>query len=461
MTDSLLRLLPDLIDEARRTAESAIAAAREESATGDARDSCDSRDSRGSADGTGVPDPAAPAALLDPADPAGLVITDDNLRALARLAVAAPGSAALVYLDPPFDSRADYRSRILTRTAAGERLVVEHLAYRDRWADGTAEYLRMLVPRLVVALRLLRPDGALCVHLDWHASHLVRLVLDELLGRDAFVNHLVWSYRSGGASRTASVPRKHDDLLLYRAGPGFRIRGLRERQYLDKPFMGSRRDAEGRHYVDTILRDVLEGVRTLVDDDGATETVSVRPVLNVSAERTGYATQKPEGLLEILLRWTTDPGDLVVDAFGGSGTTAVVAHRLGRRFTTIDASPRAAAVARARLDAAGAPARLLAPAPRRDPAAVDARRTDGGAAVELVGFAPDPGFPTRLGGDADAAARDGLAAVAGWSVGGAAAWRTPAGELATRLPLTPPTAAGVEIEVVDLAGERTAAPLRD
>src|SRR5699024_7043846 len=102
-----------------------------------------------------------------------------------------------------------------------------------------------------------------------------------------------------------------------------------------KPFMGSKVDAEGRHYVDTILRDVLEGEILLANRGGGAEDpgtgtrkISVRPVLNLSAERTGYATQKPEGLLELLLRWTTAPGDLVVDPFGGSGTTAVVAQRL-------------------------------------------------------------------------------------------------------------------------------------
>lgn len=434
MSDSLLRLLPDLIDEAIRAADAAVAEA--------ARDA------------------AAPA--LAPGDATapgeGRVILDGNLRALARLIVgadAAPlaGRAALIYLDPPFDSRADYRNRITTRTADGTALVLDQFAYRDRWADGTAEYLRMLVPALVLAKRLLAADGAICVHLDWHASHLVRIVLDELFGRDAFVNHLVWSYRSGGASRTASVPRKHDDLLLYRATPAFRIRGLRERQYLDKPFMNSARDAEGRCYVDTILRDVLEGVVRLVDDEGRVEELSVRPVLNVSAERTGYATQKPEGLLEVLLRWTTDPGDLVVDAFGGSGTTAVVAHRLGREWITIDSSPRAAVVARTRLHAAGARMRLLAPPAHPADADTIRLRADDDT-IELVGFAPDDGFADRIQGDTAAAlAGDGLAAVAGWRVADASAWRTPAGALETRLP-RPATAGLVDIEVVDLSGAR-------
>lgn len=446
MTESLLHLLPTLIDEGRAEAV------------------------RQRADAEGL------AAGED-----GLLIRGDNLAVLAGLHTgnggreSLRGTARLVYLDPPFDSKSDYRSRILTRTADGRELVLQHRAYGDRWAAGTADYLRMLIPRLVLAIDLLAEDGAILVHVDWHASHLVRLVLDELLGRDAFVNHLVWAYRSGGASRTSSVPRKHDDLLLYRRGKGFRIHPLFERQLLDKPFIGSKRDAAGRHYVDTILRDVLEGTLRLVDGDEV-RSVSVRPVLNVSAERTGYATQKPEGLLEVLLRWTTRPGDLVVDAFAGSGTTAVAASRLGRRWVAIDANPHAIAVARSRLDALGAPYRLLeADAAKQDAVEPDAAETiaietgaridvrvetDPAPRIHLKHFEPAPGLDTELLGDAHRLDGDPHAAVAGWIVEFAdgtrsAHWRTPGGKLATTI-----TSAGAPprtVEIVDLAGRRARA----
>ncbi|MGO1539320.1 MAG: DNA methyltransferase [Leucobacter sp.] len=404
----------------------------------------------------------------------------NNLDGLARL-VASGSRAKLVYLDPPFDSKADYRSRIQTRDDAGVPLALEMLTYTDRWAGGTAEYLRMLVPRLVLARELLTDDGTICVHLDWHSSHYVRTVLDELFGREHFVNSLVWSYRTGGAARTSAVPRKHDDLLIYRNTEAMRVTPLYERQYLDKPFMGSRQDAQGRHYVDTILRDVLEGEVNLVES-GDVRVVSVRPVLNLSTERTGYATQKPEGLLELLLRWFTTPGDLVIDPFGGSGTTAAAAHRLGRRWVSMDASARSLVVARARLDALAAEYRVETDG--QD--AVEAARAtitieDGRCHLHEVAL-EDPSLETlnparNTAKDALARLRSGtgVGLLAGWHVwrgdswrGGerlAGAWRANDGTLPTTLSLdrsdlaedTHPT--DLVVELVDLVGNRSHHPI--
>lgn len=425
MSETLLTHLPHLISEAQEAAAEALAAAQLH--------------------------PEGPSA-------ASAVIRADNLAALAQLAVAAERDescrAALVYLDPPYDSGADYRNRIET-AVDGATVALTQLAYRDRWRDGTDDYLRMLIPRLILAHRLLADDGALIVHLDWHASHVVRMVLDELCGRDNFVNHIVWAYRSGGASRTSSVPRKHDDLLLYRRGPEFRIRPQRERQLLDKPFMGSKIDAAGNHYVDTLLRDVLEGNYRLVDGD-TLRAVSVRPVLNVSSERTGYATQKPEGLLEILLRWCTDDGDLVVDAFGGSGTTAVVAARLGRRFITVDASARAEVTTRSRLDAIGADYLV-----QRDTA--DA---PGQMRVELTddrsllrNYEPAAGLESLLRAATAEPNIDGWAALAGWAVTDSigrrqASWRQGGAAPARAIELTDMQGT-LFIEAFDLAGRVT------
>lgn len=419
----------------------------------------------------------------------------DNLGGLARL-VASGARAKLVYLDPPFDSKADYRSRIHTSDDDGAAIALEMHTYTDRWAGGTAEYLRMLVPRLVLASELVTEDGAICVHLDWHSSHYVRVVLDEVFGRDNFVNSLVWSYRTGGASRTRAVPRKHDDLLIYRRSESFRVTPLYERQYLDKPFMNSRVDAQGRHFVDTILRDVLEGAITLVDEAPETgllpETerqsvheVSVRPVLNLSAERTGYATQKPAGLLEILLRWMTHPGDLVVDPFGGSGTTATTAQRMGRRWVSMDASARSLVVSRSRLDTLDADYQLTSV--EGQTVALDTEI--GWAASEarpepLATYAWQPThfdlhavqWPTAIaarvdparGQSADSAQRafdgTGLGALAGWQLwveSGehriAGAWRDARGHLVTSVPLAPAAGSTKAIlELIDLTGERVA-----
>jgi DNA modification methylase len=391
----------------------------------------------------------------------GRLVCGDNLRALAELVVAAEAGErrpALVYLDPPFDSKADYRSRVTTALADGETVALEHLAYSDRWGGGTPDYLRMLVARLVLVRELLAADGAVCVHVDWHASHWVRVVLDEIFGVDNFVNALVWSYRSGGASRTRSVPRKHDDLLLYRRSDAFRIRPLTERQYLERPFIGSKVDDEGRHYVDTLLRDVLEGAFNLVSDGGV-HSVSVRPVLNVSAERTGYATQKPLGLLEVLLRWATGPGDLVVDAFGGSGTTALAAANLGREWMSVDNNPQAVATTQARLD--GSAHEYLVGRESWGEASIRASVDGANVRLESCAGAALGAFRAARNALADAVTRvgaDALAGVGGWTLRYrdarlASAWRDARGRLATELEV--PTGidpAEVTVEVTDLAG---------
>ncbi|WP_282827976.1 DNA methyltransferase [Gulosibacter sediminis] len=396
----------------------------------------------------------------------GRLVSGDNLRALAQLVVEAEAGErrpALVYLDPPFDSKADYRSRVTTSLTDGEAVSLEHLAYSDRWGGGTPNYLRMLAARLVLVRELLAADGAVCVHVDWHASHWVRVVLDEVFGADNFVNALVWSYRSGGASRTRSVPRKHDDLLLYRRSDAFRIHPLTERQYLERPFIGSKIDDEGRHYVDTLLRDVLEGAFNLVSEGGV-HPVSVRPVLNVSAERTGYATQKPLGLLEVLLRWTTDGSDLVIDAFGGSGTTALAAAGLGRAWVSVDSNPQAVATTQARLDGAGH-AYLVG---RESWGDASIRANFAGATVRLEAFEGTAlgAFRAARNGPTDAVARvgaDGLAGVGGWALRYrdlrlASAWRDARGRLTTELAVPDGVEpADITLEVTDLAGVTTVA----
>lgn len=442
-TDSPLQALPQLLQQAKQQADAALEQARMRA------------QQRGS----------------NPAGDQNLLVHGDNLAMLADHAIAVEADsargAALIYLDPPYASAADYRSRIQTTLADGSKLALEHLAYSDRWANGIGDYLAMLAPRLMLARMALREDGAICTHVDWHAAHWVRVLLDEIFGTEHFVNNLVWSYRSGGASRTTAVPRKHDDLLVYRRSDRFRIHGQRERQYLEKPFMGSKRDEAGRHYVDTILRDVLEGELGLVNEDGTLSTISVRPVLNISAERTGYATQKPIGLLEVLLRWFTKPEDTVVDPFAGSGTTVIAAARLGRNWASCDASAQAVAVQRHRLDAIGATYRLAATedasTPAGDPTIQCAVTGRIPPEISLTA-APVPASalgnlrPAR-GQCVDAIAHiagDPLAAVAGWVcwVGGeavASSWRNASGQLQTTLPL-PAGADAVTLEVVDLVG---------
>lgn len=287
------------------------------------------------------------------------LIYGDNLLAMQALLGGDPqtglpslrGKVDLIYIDPPFDSKADYRTKLTLPGGdiSQKPTTIEQFAYADTWKDGTASYLRMLYPRLVLMRELLSDHGSIYVHIDWHVGHYVKVLMDEIFGKENFVNEIVWSYRSGGASKKASLPKKHDHIYFYAKNTQeFSVNFKMERQYLDKPFMGSKQDEQGRFYVDTLLRDVFEGAPNIINGNDIVQ-YNMRPVLNLSAERTGYATQKPEGLIRALVEIASNEGDLVCDFFGGSGTTAAVAERLGRRWITSDIGKPATLVMRKRL----------------------------------------------------------------------------------------------------------------
>jgi DNA modification methylase len=261
----------------------------------------------------------------------------DNLQVLSHLLKEYRGKVDLIYIDPPFDSKADYIRKIQFK---GEKVegeshsLLEEKQYGDIWEKD--EYLQFMYERLLILKELLSDKGAIYLHCDWHKNSHLRLTMDEVFGEDNFVNEIVWSYRSGGASRKESLPKKHDTILFYRKNNNFEVHSQSERQYLEKSFMGSLQDEQGRFYVDTILRDVFEGLINTVNKDGKIIPFNTRPVLNLSSERTDYPTQKPEGLLELLINIASNEGDLVLDCFVGSGTTCAVAQKLGRRWIGCD-----------------------------------------------------------------------------------------------------------------------------
>lgn len=254
-----------------------------------------------------------------------------------RQEIEAAGGLKLVYIDPPFAVGADFGFDITIggETATKKQSVIEEVAYRDTWGKGISSYLSMMYERLKLIHSLLANDGSIYLHCDWRVSSVLRMMLDDVFGSDNFVNDIIWSYRSGGASKKASLPKKHDTIIFYRKNESFEVNTQIERQYLDKPFMGSKVDELGRNYVDTILRDVFEGAPYLVGNEKI-EQYNMRPVLNLSVERLDYPTQKPEGLLKLLIEIATNEGDLVADFFCGSGTTAAVAEKLGRKWITCD-----------------------------------------------------------------------------------------------------------------------------
>lgn len=312
--------------------------------------------------------------------PANRLIAGEIQQTLPALLPDFAGQVNLIYVDPPFATGLDFTSAV---TLPGEGRKIIRTAYRDSWPD-LDNYLRWMDETLALLRDLLAEDGALLLHCDWRAEGVLRLLLDEVFGAENFRNAIIWSYRTGGASRRESLARKHDTILLYARSPRFRIRPLIERQYLGKPFMKSRRDGDGRHYVDTLLRDVLEGVITCVGPCESLTRYNVRPVLNLARERLDYPTQKPLGLLRLLLTLASDPGDLVLDCCCGSGVTAHAAESLGRRWIAGDASPLAIQTTRKRLLTLTAPRPFVVQRPVLEETSITAETPDDTAELAFI-----------------------------------------------------------------------------
>jgi hypothetical protein len=306
----------------------------------------------------------------------------DVARALRRDGLA--GGVDLVYVDPPFASQAAYTHEARLDGPADGR-VVRAAAYDDRWGGSLASYLEMVAPRLEALADLLGPAGTIWVHVDWRASYLVRLLLDEILGREAFINEIVWRRAPNLGRQAAShqFGRTLDTLVVYgkhqaRLVPPTRLEPIEPSTV--------RTDAEGRPFTTAPRGDYTDDSIARLEKEGrvhrtATGRVYVKYFLVQDAhgqwcrerrvdalwtdvpplrhartgERTGFPTQKPRALLDRVIACASPPGGLVVDAFAGSGTTGESAHALGRRFVLGDVSPLALATARARLLRAGVP----------------------------------------------------------------------------------------------------------
>jgi site-specific DNA-methyltransferase (adenine-specific) len=261
-------------------------------------------------------------------EPNRLLLAD----ALALLGGLADGSVDLAYADPPFATGQ-------VRRGPG----AEAHSYDDTLDDPEA-YRAWLDPHLAELRRVLAPTGSLFLHLDHRMSAHARIALDAVFGRDAFRNEIVWRYGLGGRAPATAFARKHDVLLFYARGPHntfHRLRGgltpAMAAKYAHTDEHGRYQNAHGRRYY-------LKGGKPF---DSVWDIPSIAPT---SAERTGYPTQKPLALLERVIAATTDPGALVIDPFVGSGTTAVAAQRLARRFVAGDCSPQAIAVTCGRLE---------------------------------------------------------------------------------------------------------------
>lgn len=259
----------------------------------------------------------------------------DNLTVLESLP---SGSVNLIYIDPPFGTgqvrshrRIKTGSGDATRSGFGGRTyqyeTVSELAYRDDMP--LEEYVAFLRIRLEHMHRVLTDDGSIYVHVDFHAVHHVRLLLDDIFGEERFLNEIIWAYDYGGRHRDR-WPRKHDNILFYSKGPTWTF----NRDDIDRiPYM-----APG-----------LVGPEKAAIGKLPTDVWWMTIVPTNSKERTGYPTQKPVALIERIVRASSHEGEVVADFFGGSGTTAVAAQLLGRRFLYVDSNEEAVAIARERL----------------------------------------------------------------------------------------------------------------
>lgn len=256
--------------------------------------------------------------------------------ALAVAALLPEASVDLIYADPPFF------------TGRRQRSAANGTDFADAWTGGLAAYLDWLRPRLAAFHRLLAATGTLYVHLDWHAVHYVKVELDRIFGADHFLNEVIWHYGLGAARARSHFLRKHDTLLVYRRGPSATFNVLRGPVTQAMAAKYRHEDERGRYMHSRGRRYYLKGGKPL---DSVWE---IPTIAATAAERLGYPTQKPEALLERVIRASSNPGDLVLDLFCGSGTTPAVAQRLGRRWVAGDSAMAAVELTAARLRRAGA-----------------------------------------------------------------------------------------------------------
>jgi adenine-specific DNA-methyltransferase len=326
------------------------------------------------------------------------LIYGDNLLAMAALLAgdehtpSLRGKVDLIYIDPPFDSKADYRTKV---TLPGLELeqkptVIEQFAYSDMWADGTASYLAMMTPRLILMRELLSDTGSIYVHLDWHVGHYIKIVMDEVFGKSNFVNELIWQASVGDTSdKNKKFIKSHDSLYFYRKNAlgvtwndVFQAytenvekiykyvdgKGRYQLGPCDNPGGGGYRYELGygekqpsRGYSmpkETAMKWIEDG--TLVVENGKVplrkwymnpDGVRCKDVwIDIGKERgLVYATQKPEALLSRIINASSNKNSLIADFNGGSGTTAAVAEKLGRRWITTDIGKPACMIIRKRL----------------------------------------------------------------------------------------------------------------
>jgi site-specific DNA-methyltransferase (adenine-specific) len=321
-----------------------------------------------------IPSPTALGALelVRRGDPECVLLAGDNLAAL-ELLQKQPTRFALAYLDPPFLTGREHALVERKRGKQGQIVRTLKPAFDDRW-DSLEHYLAALEPRIAAARELLLPEGCLVLHVDPKTRHYLKVACDRIFGRECFASEIIWRYRRW-PSKTPNFQRVHDVLLRYvkdpRAQPRF--------QQLYEPLAASTLATWGTRKQRAVTDESGRRTRSSVTAEATPgaplgDVWEIGIVAPVAKERTGYPTQKPEALMSRLIQSCTAPGDWVLDAYAGSGTTAAVARKLGRPVLSIDESARALQVARRRLKTAGFPAHELRLAERESETRGDGER---------------------------------------------------------------------------------------
>lgn len=320
-------------------------------------------------------------AALDGGSWMNRLVYGDNLLTMQALLAGDPqtglpslrGKVDLIYIDPPFDSKADYRTKVVLPGVDIQQkpTVVEQFAYADTWEEGTISYLKMIYKRLILMKELLSDTGTVYVHIDWHIDSYVKIMLDDIFGKDNFRDQIIWYYPGGIKAVPHYFPRKHDCIYCYSKTNNYVFNNQRkgiEDNSLYSRWIKYSEDGETITYknfprtdkvkFDMYVKrfisqnkrepkdeDVIYRFEGALVDDVWDDCPAVFRLLN---EKTGYSTQKPASLLERIIKASSNEGDLVCDFFGGSGTTAAVAERLGRRWITCDIGKPASLVMRKR-----------------------------------------------------------------------------------------------------------------
>ena len=325
-------------------------------------------------------------AALDGGSWMNRLVYGDNLLTMQALLAGDPqtglpslrGKVDLIYIDPPFDSKADYRTPITLPNASFSQrpTVIEQFAYADTWEEGTISYLKMIYPRLMLMKEMLSEKGSIYVHIDWHIGAYVKVVLDEIFGKENFRNEIIWKRGTvkGAKAVGNQFARNHDMILYYSKGNDYVYHTQYlpySEEYIKQRYTKNDNDGRGPYTDQAIgtrseesLVEMAKDNRIFITSTGKRRVKyylseakgiamddswnDISEVNSMAKENVGYATQKPEALLERIIKSSSNEGDLVCDFFGGSGTTAAVAEKLGRRWITCDIGKPASLVMRKR-----------------------------------------------------------------------------------------------------------------